>query len=123
MSRRERAAHRAKIGLAAFLAIAGLAGAVEGTAGDYELKQTIGTVTAVEPDARRISVITGVGHALRVMAFHAGAACRIEIGGVAAPLTSLKRGQIVAVRYRSGAEPCAAESITTPPTPDAGRPR
>jgi hypothetical protein len=68
MSPRERAAHRATVGLAACLAIAGLAGTV-------------------------------------------------------APLTSLRRGQIVAVRYRSGAEPYAAESIATPPTPDAGRPR
>lgn len=123
MSRRERAAHRATIGLAAFLAVAGLAGTLKGTASDSELKQATGTVTAVEPDAQRISVITGAGHALRVMAFQAGPACRIEIGGVAAPLTSLRRGQIVAVRYRSGAEPFAAESIVTPPTPDARRPR
>jgi hypothetical protein len=123
MSPRERAAHPATIGLAALLAVAALAGTVKGTASDSELQHMTGTVTAVEPDARRISVITGRGHALRVMAFHAGAACRIEIGGVAAPLTSLRRGQIVAVSYRDGAQPYAAESIATPPTTGVGRER
>jgi len=119
MSRRERAAHRATIGLAACLAAAALAATLAGTASDVELKQTIGTVTAVDPDGRRISVITGCGHALRVMVFHAGTACRIEVGGVAAPLTSLSRGQIVAVRYRTGVEPFAAESIAAPPAANA----
>ena len=120
MSRRERAAHRAMIGLAALLAVAVRAGTVAGTASDVELKQTIGTVKAVEPDARRISVITGCGHALRVMVFHAGADCRIEVGGGVARLANLRRGQVVVVRYRSGAEPYAAESIATRPAADVG---
>ena len=123
MSRRERAAQRAMIGLVAFLAVAALAGADQGTASDAESKQLTGTVTAVEPQTGRVSVITGCGHALRVMVFHAGSACRIEIGGVSAPLTSLKRGQIVVLRYHTGAQPYVAASISTPPPPDAGRRR
>jgi hypothetical protein len=120
MSRRARAAHRATIGLAAFLAVAVQAGTAAGTASDGEFKQTIGTVKAVEPDARRISVITGCGHALRVTVFLAGPACRIEVGGAVAPFTNLRRGQIVAVRYRSGTEPCSAESIATVTAADVG---
>ena len=120
MSRRETAAHPATIGLAALLAVIVVAGAFTGMAGDVELKLTTGTVAAIEPRTRQISVITGCGHALRVVAFYAGEGCKIEVGGVAAPLTSLRRGQIVAVRYRAGAEPCVAERITTPPTPVAG---
>lgn len=120
MSRRERAAHRAIIGLAAFLAIAVQGGAATGAAEDLGLEQTTGTVKAVEPEAGRISLITGVGHALRVVVFHADAACRVEVDGVVAPLTSLGRGRIVTVQYRSGAEPYAAERIATIPSPGAG---
>lgn len=44
MSRRETAAHRATIGLAAVLAVIVVAGSVPGTAGDIEIKKTRGTV-------------------------------------------------------------------------------
>jgi hypothetical protein len=115
MSRRGRTIHRATIGLAALLAIAVQAATVTGAASDVELKQTTGTVHAVDPDARRISVITGCGHALRVKAFHVGTACRIEVEGVVVPLTDLRRGQIVSVRYRGDAEPYEAETIATVP--------
>jgi hypothetical protein len=54
------------------------------------------------------------------MVFHADAACRIEVDGAVTPLTSLSRGRIVMVRYRSGPEPCAAERIATIPQPDVG---
>jgi hypothetical protein len=120
MSQRERAAYRATIGLAAFLAIAGHGGAAERTPDDLDLSQITGTVTAIAPDAGRVSVVTGCGHALRVIVFHADAACRIEVDGVVAPLASLRRGRIVLVQYRSGPEPCAAERITTIPQPDVG---
>jgi hypothetical protein len=120
MSRRERAAYRATIGLAAFLAIASHGGAIERTPDEPDLKQTTGTVTAIEPDSGRVSVTTGCGHALRVIVFRADAACRIEVDGVASPLTSLHRGRIVTVSYRSGPEPCAAERIATIPRPETG---
>jgi hypothetical protein len=120
MSRRERAALLATIGLTALLAVAAHAGSATATANSVELLQTIGTVNAVDPDARRISVITGCGHALRVMVFHAGTDCRIEIGGVVAPLMNLRRGQIVAVRYRTATEPYDALSIATRPASDDG---
>lgn len=120
MSRRESAALLATIGLTALLAVAVHAATAPATADSVGLQQTIGTVSAVDPDARRISVITGRGHALRVMAFHAGTECRIEVGGADAPLTNLKRGQIVDVRYRGATEPYTAESIATVPASDVG---
>jgi hypothetical protein len=115
MSPRERRAHRVAVGLAAFLVIAIRAGSVTGTAGDAEIKQIVGTVKAVEPDARRISVITGTGHAVRLLAFHADTTCRIEVGGVVSAFNNLHPGQIVEVSYRLGTEPYAAERIATPP--------
>jgi hypothetical protein len=111
------------IGLAAVLAIAVHATPVTGTASDVDLKQMIGTVTALESESRQVSVITGTGHALRVIVFHADAACRIEVDGVVVPLTRLQRGRIVEVRYRGNAAPYAAERITTRPAPGAGGPR
>jgi hypothetical protein len=66
-------------------------------------------------------VITGCGHALRVMVFEAGTGCRIQVGGVGAPLTSLKRGQIVVVRHRNAAQRYAAESIATLPAAGIAR--
>lgn len=121
MSRHERIAQRASIALAALLAVGMLAGMGARGAGDVELKQTIGTIKAVEPEAGRISVITGCGHALRVMVFQAGAPCRIEVEGVVAPLATLKRGQIVAVRFRGDAEALVAESIATVSAADSAR--
>lgn len=123
MSRREKAALQVAIGLTAFLVVAVQSGTVTATTNGVELEQTIGTVNAVDPNARRISVITGCGHAVRVMVFYAGTACRIEVEGVMAPMTNLRRGHIVAVRYRNAAEPYAAESIATLPASVAGRPR
>jgi hypothetical protein len=123
MSRRTRAAFRATIGVTALLAVVAPSGTATGAASGIDFEQTIGTVKAVDPDTRQISVITGCGHALRVMVFQASTACRIEVAGVGAPLASLRRGQIVAVRYRSPAPPYTAESIATPPAPVVERPR
>jgi hypothetical protein len=121
MSRHERVAHWASIALAALLAVGMQAGMGARGADDVELKQTIGTIKAVEPEAGRISVITGCGHALRVMVFQAAVGCRIEVEGVAAPLTTLKRGQIVAVRYRGETEVLVATSIATVAAADTTR--
>ena len=115
MSQRTRATLRAMIGVIALLAVVAPAGTATGTASGIDLAQTIGTVKAVDPDARQVSVITGCGHAVRVMVFQASTGCRIEVDGVGAPIASLRRGQIVAVRYRGAAPPYAAESIATPP--------
>jgi hypothetical protein len=120
MSRHVSTALLATIGLTALLAVAVHAGTVAATANSVGLQQTIGTVSAIDPDARRISVITGRGHALRVMVFLAGTDCRIELGGAVAPLMNLRRGQIVDVRYRGATEPYAAESIATLSASDVG---
>jgi hypothetical protein len=88
MSRREKASLQVAIGLTAFLVVAVQSGTVTATTNGVELEQTIGTVNAVDPNARRISVITGCGHAVRVMVFYAGTACRIEVEGAIAPMTN-----------------------------------
>jgi Cu/Ag efflux protein CusF len=111
------------IALAASLAVTAQAATVTGTARGAEPQQMIGTVNAVDADTRRVTVITGCGHALRVMVFQIGSECRIEVGGVVTPAAKLRRGQIVVVRYRNAAPPYDAESITTRPAPDAERPR
>jgi hypothetical protein len=121
MSRHERIAYVATIALAALITVGMQAGTGARGGDDVELKQTTGTVKAVEPEAGRISVITGCGHALRVLVFQAAAGCRIEVEGVVAPLATLRRGQIVAVRYRSDVETYVAESITTVSAADAAR--
>jgi hypothetical protein len=121
MSRHERIANLASIALAAILTVGMQAGTGARGADDAELKQTIGTIKAVEPEAGRISVITGCGHALRVMVFQAAVGCRIEVEGVVAPLATLRRGQIVAVRYRGDVETYVAESIATVSAADAAR--
>jgi hypothetical protein len=120
MSRRVSTALLATIGLTALLAAVVHAATAPATANSVGLQQTIGTVSAVDADARRISVITGRGHALRVMVFLAGTDCRIELGGAFAPLMNLRRGQIVDVRYRGATEPYTAESIATVPASDVG---
>jgi membrane protease YdiL (CAAX protease family) len=121
MSRHERAALRASIGLAALLAVVMQVGTVASGADEGQLMQTIGTIKAVEPDAGRISVLTGCGHALRVLVFEVGAACRIEIDGVVVPLATLRPGRIVAVRYRGDVETYVAESIATVSAGDRAR--
>jgi len=123
MSRHARTAFRVAIAFAAFLAVAAQARTVTGVTSGTDAAQTIGAVKAVDADVRRISVITGCGHALRVMVFHAGTECRIEVGGVGASLASLRRGQIVAVWHREDAQRHLAERIETLAVPNVERQR
>jgi hypothetical protein len=100
-----------------------LVAATGGALGQPELERMIGTVKAVDPEARTVWVITGTGHSLRMMAFHAGSHCRIAVAGAEAQLGDVRRGQIVVVRHRKTVERYEAESIETLPTPDEGRRR
>lgn len=61
-----------------------------------------GTVTAVDTEARRIDVLTGVGHALSLVLFHVADDCRIVVGRAEVPLGDVKRGAVVEVYYRIG---------------------
>ena len=108
---------------AVLIAASGSGWAATGSASDGDADHTVGTVRTVDAPSRRVTVITGCGHALRVTSFHAVTDCRIEVAGKGAPLTDLKRGQIVVVRHRRGAECDVAESIATlPPADDRRRP-
>ena len=114
---------RTTIAAAALLAASAAGWAVTGSANERDLDRTVGTVQAINAPSREVKLITGCGHALRVTSFHAVTDCRIEVAGKGAPLTDLKRGQIVVVRHRRGAECDVAESIATlPPADDRRRP-
>ena len=73
-------------------------------------EQQIGTVKTVDPAARRLWLITGTGHSLRVLSFHASVDCRIEVSGTSARLADIERGHVVVIRYRTE-EPYEAISI------------
>ena len=72
-----------------------------------------GTVVAVNAQERKVQVVTGVGHALRVMEFRAGSECRIVVSGATADLQQVRRGAIVEVRYRMAAGAYEATAIET----------
>ena len=74
-----------------------------------------GTVAEVDVATRQVRVITGVGHAARIMAFHAGTECRITDAGTEARLKDVTRGAIVVVRFRKNAATYEAESIDVRP--------
>lgn len=58
-----------------------------------------GTVRAVDTKARTLDVITGVGHAVRLVRMRVAPACKIEVAGAAAPLGSVKPGHVVRIEY------------------------
>jgi len=82
-----------------------------------------GTVERVEGKSRLVHVITGTGHALRVVSYHAPPDCRISVEGADVGLEKLTRGLIVVIRVRPGQGGREAESIETLRAPEAGRSR
>jgi hypothetical protein len=66
------------------------------------------TVRAVDPKARTLEVITGVGYALRLYRMNVAPGSEITVSGSAAQLQNLKPGTIVRVRY----QPLPAEGKT-----------
>ena len=60
----------------------------------------VATVKAVDLEGRVLWVITGTGHALRLLEFRVPPECRIERSGASARLADLEPGQIVEVRHR-----------------------
>lgn len=88
---------------------------------EQRLETLCGTVRTVEPAAQRIRVITGVGHSLRAMEFHAGPPCRVKVAGTTARLNDIERGEVVVVHYRKTADLYQAELIETGTLPDDER--
>ena len=69
------------------------------------------TVHARDTKARTLDVITGVGHALRLMRVQVRPECQITVAGAAAQLRDLKAGKIVRIRYRQTPRGMMAEKI------------
>lgn len=74
-----------------------------------------GMVQTVDTLAREVRVITGVGHSLRLIVFHAGDGCRIAVAGKEADLRDVPRGAVVSVRYRRIASLYEADAIDATP--------
>ena len=74
------------------------------------------TIRNVDADAHTLAVLTGVGHALRLVAMEVEPICDIKVDGASAPLQDLKPGQIVRIRYRKADGGKAAQTIETLPT-------
>ena len=93
----------------------------EGDPNSAALPQVMtGTVAEVAVDARQVRVLTGVGHAARIMAFHAGTECRVTDAGAHARLSDVTRGAIVVVRFRKSGATYEAESIDVRPQEPEG---
>ena len=69
------------------------------------------TVRALDTRAQTLEVITGVGHALRLMRFQVSPRCEIRVAGAAAQLRDLKAGNIVRIQYRQTPSAMMAERI------------
>ena len=54
-----------------------------------------GTIHSVQPARGTLTIVTGVGHALRLVSMQAVAATRITGAGAAMPLSQLRPGDIV----------------------------
>lgn len=72
--------------------------------------ELIATVRRVDPQMRTCTVVTGVGHALRVVSIVIEADTRVSREGTEIAVAELKPGTIVRITYRdqSGRKRCAA---------------
>jgi hypothetical protein len=75
------------------------------------IDRSAGTVISIDRGARTLAMISGTGHALRLLTFRASTGCRIEISGTVASFDDLARGRIVVVRHRKTPDPYEALSI------------
>jgi hypothetical protein len=72
--------------------------------------ELIGTVRTVDPPMRTCTVVTGVGHALRVVSVVIEADTRVTRQGAEIAVADLKPGTIVRISYRTeaGRKRCSA---------------
>jgi hypothetical protein len=59
----------------------------------------IGTVHRVDTDAGILEVITGVGHAIRLVRMKVSSDCRIHISGATPHLANVAKGTMVRIQY------------------------
>ncbi len=64
----------------------------------------VGTVRAIDTKARTLEVVTGVGHAVRLMRMQVSRDCVIKDARKAAQLGNIRRGRIVRVQYMVAAQ-------------------
>lgn len=100
------------------LAVAAALGADQVTALSLEVAASdagrmSGTVASVDVAVGEVGLVTGVGHALRLVDLDVGSDCRILVAGMEAALSEVKRGAVVAVRYRITASRYEALVIET----------
>jgi hypothetical protein len=72
-----------------------------------------GTVRTVDLTARTLEVITGVGHALRLVQMQVSPEGRISVEGATGQLGDLRRGDVIRVEYRETPQGNVAERIET----------
>ena len=78
------------------------------------------TVRSVDASARRVDLLTGVGHALRIVRISVAEGCQIRVRAAAAGLRDVKAGDICWVQFRRIAGRNVAERIEVQGA--AGRP-
>jgi len=89
-------------------------------AGGTSVESITGSVHKVDADARTLEIITGVGHALRLVSMQVDPACDIKVEGATASLGSLKAGQVVRIRYGKADGRKLAYTIETLPKSEGG---
>jgi|GEM_PF-5842453 len=68
-----------------------------------EARPVVGTVRAVDPKAHTIEVITGVGHAFRLVRVEIAPDAEIRDRGAPSGLADIQRGRIVRIQYMTAA--------------------
>jgi len=80
---------------------------------DATMTSVTGTVRTVDLTARTLEVITGVGHALRLVQMQVSPEGRISVEGATGQLGDLRRGDVIRVEYRETPQGNVAERIET----------
>ena len=78
------------------------------------------TCHGVDTSSGTLSVITGVGFALREVRFQVDPGCDITVRGAPGRLIDLRPGEILHIRYRRAGDRDMAESIEALPPGEAG---
>ena len=80
----------------------------------------VATVRSYDPDARTIDLLTGCGHALRVVKISLGSDAKLSQKGSAVLFSELKPGTIVRVRFQRSADLNLVQSVEVE-VPGGGR--
>jgi hypothetical protein len=78
------------------------------------------TVRSVDARARTLELVTGVGHALRVVKLAFDERTEVKSAAGTASLAQLKPGDLIRVEYTKDAGVNTAKTIEVLPRPDAG---